>query len=112
MLLPVVEGSSSQNDGVVVGPFRGVTPGVLQRVPEVAPRRVSHDPLGEAPPHQEGKVHLRGGKIETRRFPFKEHFPVNDFYTWAMLVRRTRTSLVSRTVSSSRLSTASVSMAT
>lgn len=66
MLLPVVEGSSSQNDGVVVGPFRGVTPGVLQRVPEVAPRRVSHNPLGEALPHQEGKVHLRGGKKSKR----------------------------------------------
>lgn len=59
IVLPVVEGSSSQDDGVVVGPFRGVAPGVLQGIPEVAPRRVSHDPLGEVPPHQEGKVHLR-----------------------------------------------------
>lgn len=76
MLLPVVEGSPSQNNGVVVGPFGGVAPGVLQRVPEVAPRRVSHNPLGEAPPHQEGKVHLRVQKFETRRDPFKDHFPV------------------------------------
>lgn len=74
MLLPVVEGSSSQNDGVVVGPFRGVTPDVLQRVPEVAPRRVSHNPLGEAPPHQEGKVHLRGQKSKHDDFLLKSIF--------------------------------------
>lgn len=55
---PVVEGSSSQHNGVVIGPFRGVAPGTLQGVPEVAPGRVAHDPLWEAPPHQEGKVHL------------------------------------------------------
>lgn len=56
----MVEGSSSQDDGVVIGPFRGVAPGPLQRVPEVAPGRVAHDTVGEAPPHQEGKVHLTG----------------------------------------------------
>lgn len=57
--VPVVEGSSSQDDGVVVGPFRGVAPGVLQGIPEVAPGRVAHDSLRKAPPHQEGKVHLQ-----------------------------------------------------
>lgn len=58
--VPVVEGGSSQDDGIVVGPFRGVAPGSLQRVPEVAPGRVAHDTVREAPPHQEGKVHLAG----------------------------------------------------
>lgn len=56
----MVEGSSCQDDGVVIGPFGGVSPGSLQGVPEVAPGRVAHDPLREAPPHQEGKVHLAG----------------------------------------------------
>lgn len=109
IVLPVVEGSSSQDDGVVVGPFRGVAPGVLQGIPEVAPRRVSHDPLGEAPPHQEGKVHLRV-QHETWRDcddPFWEYRFLNAGNSAC-----TQTSLVSRTVSSSRLSTASVSMAT
>lgn len=55
---PVVEGSSSQDDRVVVGPLRGVAPGSLQGIPEMAPGRVAYNPLGEAPPHQEGKVHL------------------------------------------------------
>lgn len=64
--VPVVEGSSSQDDGVVVGPFRGVAPGTLQGIPEVAPGRVAHDPLGEAPPHQEGKVHLQVQKWGTQ----------------------------------------------
>ena len=58
--VPVVEGSSSQDDGVVIGPFRGVAPGALQGVPEVAPGRVAHDAFREAPPYQEGKVHLQG----------------------------------------------------
>lgn len=58
--VPVVEGGSSQDDGIVIGPFRGVAPGSLQRVPEVAPGRVAHDTVREAPPHQEGKVHLAG----------------------------------------------------
>lgn len=58
MGVPVVEGGPSQDDGVVVGPLRGVAPGALQRIPEVAPGRVAHDPLRETPPHQEGKVHL------------------------------------------------------
>lgn len=56
--LPVVEGGPRQDDGVLIGPFRGVAPGVPQGVPEVAPGRVPHDPIWEAPPHQEGKVHL------------------------------------------------------
>lgn len=56
----MVEGSSSQDDGIVIGPFGGVAPGPLQGVPEVAPGRVAHDPVREAPPHQEGKVHLAG----------------------------------------------------
>lgn len=56
----MVEGSSSQDDGVVIGPFGRVSPGSLQGVPEVAPGRVAHDPLREAPPHQKGKVHLTG----------------------------------------------------
>ena len=56
----MVEGSSSQDDGVVVGPFGGVSPGSLQGVPEVAPGRVAHDTVREAPPHQEGEVHLAG----------------------------------------------------
>ena len=51
--------STSEDDGVVVGPFGGVAPGLLQRVPEVAPGRVAHDALREALPHQEGKVHLQ-----------------------------------------------------
>lgn len=55
----MIEGSSSQDDGVVVGPFGGVAPGALQGIPEVAPGRVAHDPFREAPPHQEGKVHLQ-----------------------------------------------------
>lgn len=59
-MVPVVEGSSSQDDGVVVGPFGGVSPGSLQGVPEVAPGRVAHDAFRETPPHQEGKVHLTG----------------------------------------------------
>lgn len=63
--VPVVEGSSSQDDGVVVGPFRGVAPGALQGIPEVAPGRVAYDPLGEAPPYQEGKVHLREQRWNT-----------------------------------------------
>lgn len=58
--VPVVEGSSSQDDGVVVGPLGRVSPRSLQGVPEVAPGRVAHDAVWEAPPHQEGKVHLAG----------------------------------------------------
>lgn len=56
----MVEGSSSQDDGIVIGPFGRVSPGPLQGVPEVAPGRVAHDSVREAPPHQEGKVHLTG----------------------------------------------------
>lgn len=67
---PVIEGSSSQDDGVVVGPFRGVAPGSLQGIPEVAPGRVAHDPLREAPPHQEGKVHLRAEDIKQLEYWF------------------------------------------
>ena len=62
----MVEGGSGQDDGVVVGPLRGVAPGALQGVPEVAPGRVAHDPLGETPPNQEGKVHLQAQTWNTR----------------------------------------------
>lgn len=54
----MIEGSSSQDDGIVVGPFGGVAPGALQGIPEMASGRVAHDPLWETTPHQEGKVHL------------------------------------------------------
>lgn len=55
----MVKGSSRQDNGVVIGPFGGVAPGALQGVPEVAPGRVTHDALREAPPNQEGKVNLK-----------------------------------------------------
>lgn len=54
----MVEGGSCQYDGVLVGPFGGVAPGVLQGIPEVAPGRIADDPIREASPHQEGEVHL------------------------------------------------------
>lgn len=57
--VPVVEGCSRQNDGVLVSPLGGVPPRMLRRVPEVTPRGVAHDTLRKTPPHQEGKVHLR-----------------------------------------------------
>lgn len=103
--VPVVEGSSSQDDGIVIGPFWGVAPCMFQGIPEVAPGRVAHNPIREAPPHQEGKVHLWVQKCNTQAL--KQ--PPVDYWSWCCT---TPTSLVSRIVSSSRLSTASVSMAT
>lgn len=58
VMVPVVDGSSSQHHGVVVGPLGGVAPALLVAVPEVAAGRVAHNPLGETLPHGEGKVHL------------------------------------------------------
>lgn len=58
MTAPVVDGSSGQHHGVVVGPLGGVAPALLVAVPEVAAGRVAHNPLGETLPHGEGKVHL------------------------------------------------------
>lgn len=131
--VPVVESSSGQDDWVVVGPFGGVTPGPLQGIPEVAPGRVSHDPLGEAPPYQEGKVHLHVQASSDYVFRIRKHLLpkllllfqriysmcilCNIFLnacSSALLINNPwiHTSLVSRTVSSSKLSTASVSMAT
>lgn len=114
----MVEGSSSQDDGVVVGPFRGVAPGTLQGIPEVAPGRVAHDPLREAPPYQEGKVHLQ---VQIWNI-YTTFSGILIFFLYIYICVQfccvfitntcTHTSLVSRTVSSSRLSTASVSMAT
>lgn len=98
--LPVVEGSPGQNYWIVIGPFGGVAPSVLQGIPKVTPRRIPDDPIREAPPHQEGKVHLQA------RGRFKRYFTLCGEQI------RIHTSLVNRTVSSSRLSTASVSMAT
>lgn len=57
--LPVVESSSSQHHGVVIGPLGGVAPALLVRVPEMAPCGVSHDPLWETLPNRKGKIHLR-----------------------------------------------------
>lgn len=107
----MIEGSSCQNDGVLVGPFGGVAPNVLEGIPEVAPGWITHDSLRKTPPHQEGKVHLQVPDVSV------------GFIGWFWILFRSifgtelmfcvaHTSLVSRTVSSSRLSTASVSMAT
>lgn len=56
--VPVVEGGGGEDDGELVGPSGGVAPAPLLGVPEVALRGEAHDALGEAAPHQEGKVHL------------------------------------------------------
>lgn len=115
----MIEGSSSQDDGVVVGPFGGVSPGTLQGIPEVASGRITYDPLGEAPPHQEGKVYLQE---QTRNYCCHIKKKIINLFTCGnmdasavlciMCCTCPHTSLVRRTVSSSRLSTASVSMAT
>lgn len=55
----MVDGSSSQNHGVVVGPFGGVAPALLITVPEMTAGRISHNPLWEALPYCEGKIHLQ-----------------------------------------------------
>lgn len=49
--VPVVEGSSSQDNGVIISPFRGVAPGAFQGIPKMAPGRIAHDPLGKTPPN-------------------------------------------------------------
>lgn len=57
--LPVVDGGSSQNHGVIIGPFGSVTPTLLITVPEMTAGRVSHNPLRETLPYCEGKIHLQ-----------------------------------------------------
>ena len=52
-------GSSRQDDGVLIGPFGGVAPNLLHRIPEVAPGRVSHNPLWETAPDMESEVNLQ-----------------------------------------------------
>lgn len=61
----VIDGSSSQHHGVVVGPFRGVAPPLLVAVPEVAASRVANNAVRETLPHREGKVHLN--PVEEKR---------------------------------------------
>lgn len=54
----MIEGSSSEDDGVLIGPFRGVAPGSFNRVPEMASGRVANNPLRETPPNVESKIDL------------------------------------------------------
>lgn len=63
---PVVKGRSCQDHGVVIGPLRGVAPPRPGSVPVVAPRRITDDALWKALPHDESKVHLRGGEMKGR----------------------------------------------
>lgn len=68
--VPVVNGSSGENHGIVIGPFGGVTPALLIIVPEMTAGRISHNSLRETLPHREGKVHLQGNielKLEATR---------------------------------------------
>ena len=55
----VVNSSSRQHHGVVVRPLGRVAPPLLRVVPEMAACGVPHNPLGEALPHGEGKIHLQ-----------------------------------------------------
>lgn len=55
----VVNSSSCQHHGVVVRPLGCVPPPLLRVIPEMAACRVPHNPLGEALPHCEGKIHLQ-----------------------------------------------------
>lgn len=63
---PVVKSRSCQDHGVVIGPLRGVAPPRPGSVPVVAPRWITDDTLWKALPHDESKVHLRGGEIKDR----------------------------------------------
>lgn len=68
--VPVVNGSSGENHGIVIGPFGGVTPALLIIVPEMTAGRISHNSLRKTLPHCEGKVHLQGNvelKLEAAR---------------------------------------------
>ncbi len=54
----MIKRRSSKDNGVFVGPFRGIAPGVFYRVPEMASGRVANNPLGETSPHMESKIDL------------------------------------------------------
>lgn len=54
----MIKRRSGEDDGVLVGPFRGVAPGFFYRVPEMASGRVANNPLWETPPHVESKIDL------------------------------------------------------
>lgn len=62
----MVKSRSCQDHGVIVGPLRGVAPPRPGSVPVVAPRRITDDALWKALPHDESKVHLRGGEMKGR----------------------------------------------
>ncbi len=54
----MIKRRSGEDDGVLVGPFRGIAPGFFYRVPEMASGRVANNPLGETSPHMESKIDL------------------------------------------------------
>lgn len=54
----MIDGSSSQHHGVVVGPFGGVAPTLLVAIPEVTASWVPNDAIRKASPHGECKLHL------------------------------------------------------
>ena len=59
---PVVERSRGQDHGVLIGPARGVCPGLLLVVPVVGARGEAGDAVGIVAPHGEGEVDLVGGQ--------------------------------------------------
>lgn len=61
----MVEGSTSKNHRVVIGPFRRVAPAGSRRVPVVAPCWVTDDALWKTLPHNKSKVHLWERKVKT-----------------------------------------------
>lgn len=65
MRLPVVEGSASENHGVVIGPFGGVAPAGSGSVPVVAPCWVTNNALWKTLPHDKSKIHLWKKKVQT-----------------------------------------------
>lgn len=66
MTVLVIDSSPGQHHGVVIGPFRCVTPPLFVAVPEVATGRVTNNAVWETLPHCEGKVNLDRDHRETK----------------------------------------------
>lgn len=62
----MIDGSTSQHHGVVIGPFGSVPPPLLVAVPEVTAGGVTNNADRETLPHCEGKVHLDRDHRDTK----------------------------------------------
>lgn len=54
----VIDGSSSQHHGVVIGPFGSVAPAFFVAIPEVAAGWIANNAVWKTLPYGKSKVHL------------------------------------------------------